>query len=216
MKTYSRKADGAMKLSENFSVKEFACKDGSDRILIDTGLVNLLQNIRGHFGQPVTINSAYRTETYNKAVGGSRTSQHLYGKAADIAVKNISPMEICQYAEYLMPASGGVGLYQTFTHVDVRAARSRWDQRGGAQIPVGGFPGHQPGQPEAGEGGQTPPPVDTVTVEVYRRNGELAVVKRGCPNIGGAAHVPFWEFFEALGYTVAFDGKKATASEAGG
>ena len=48
--TYSRKAHGEQSLSANFRVREFACKDGSDKILVDTALVALLQKIRDHFG----------------------------------------------------------------------------------------------------------------------------------------------------------------------
>ena len=66
--TYSRKAHGEQSLSANFRVREFACKDGSDKILVDTNLVALLQKIRDHFGAAVTINSAYRTPAHNKAV----------------------------------------------------------------------------------------------------------------------------------------------------
>ena len=59
-KKYSKAKDGNKQLSTNFKVREFACKDGSDAILIDDELVKLLQKIRDHFGKPVVINSAYR------------------------------------------------------------------------------------------------------------------------------------------------------------
>ena len=48
VKTYSLKKDGSKKLSQNFTVSEFACKDGSDKVLIDTTLVDVLQKIRNH------------------------------------------------------------------------------------------------------------------------------------------------------------------------
>ena len=142
MPTYSLKKDGSKKLSTNFSVKEFACKDGSDSIVIDHELVGILQKIRDHFGKPVTINSAYRNATYNKKVGGASNSQHVYGKAADIVVSGVSPEKVAQYAEYLMPNKGGIGLYSTFTHVDVRANRARW-KNNGKEIAVSGFPGYK-------------------------------------------------------------------------
>lgn len=138
---YSKSANGNIKLSNNFLVKEFACKDGSDYILIDTELVKLLQNIRNHFNKPVTINSAYRNPTYNKKVGGVSNSQHTKGTAADIVVSGATPKEVAQYAEHLMPNSGGVGLYKTFTHVDVRSSRARW-QNYGTEIAVKGFSGY--------------------------------------------------------------------------
>ena len=61
IKQYSLKKDGAKQLSPAFRVREFRCRDGTDTILIDEGLVVLLQCIREHFGKPVTITSGYRT-----------------------------------------------------------------------------------------------------------------------------------------------------------
>lgn len=125
---YSKKMDGERKLSTNFKVKEFACKDGSDAILIAPRLVMILQSIRSHFGKPVTIHSSYRTPQYNASpqVGGAPLSQHVYGCAADVSIKGVTPQEIATYARSLMPDWGGVGVYPTFTHVDVRELRADW------------------------------------------------------------------------------------------
>ncbi len=127
LKAYSLKKDGNKKLAANFRVREFACSDGSDPIFVDTELVKILQKIRNHFGKSVTITSAYRTPGKNKAVGGTTYSQHLYGTAADIKVKGVTPKKVAAYVEKLMPNKGGIGIYKTFTHVDVRAAKSRWN-----------------------------------------------------------------------------------------
>ena len=144
VKTYSRKLDGSTYLSANFKVSEFACSDGTDKVLISDELVDLLQEIRDHFGAAVTINSGYRTKTHNEKVGGSPKSQHMLGTAADIVVKGADPLTVAQYAEYLLPESGGIGVYKTFTHVDVRANRSRWDSRSGKETGVSGWPGYEP------------------------------------------------------------------------
>ena len=143
VKTYSVKKDGNTYLKPNFKVKEFACNDGADTVLISDDLVGLLQNIRDHFGAAVTINSAYRTESYNKKIGGATKSQHVNGTAADIVVKGATPLEVAQYVEHIMPDSGGIGVYQSFTHVDVRTSRSRWDNRSGSEVVVSGWPGYQ-------------------------------------------------------------------------
>ena len=124
---YSKKKDGNKKLSTNFKVKEFACTDGSDPIFVAPELVTVLQKIRNHFGKAVTITSAYRTPTKNKAVGGATYSQHQYGTAADIKVKGVTPKKVAQYAEKILPNKGGIGVYSTFTHIDVRKTRSRWN-----------------------------------------------------------------------------------------
>lgn len=127
VKAYSKKKNGNEKLSANFKVKEFACKDGSDPIFIDPELVDLLQKIRNHFGKAVNINSAYRTPAYNKKVGGATYSQHLYGTACDIRITGVRPKEVADYVEILMPNKGGIGIYKNFTHVDVRKTKSRWN-----------------------------------------------------------------------------------------
>ena len=49
---YSKAKDGGKKLSANFTVKEFACKDGSDAVLTAPRLVMVLQSIRSHFAAP--------------------------------------------------------------------------------------------------------------------------------------------------------------------
>lgn len=126
VRVYSKAKDGNKKITENFRVREFACSDGSDPIFISHTLVEVLQKIRDHFNAPVTINSAYRTPGKNKAVGGAAYSQHLYGTAADITVKGVKPSDVATYAESLLTNYGGVGRYATFTHVDVRAQKSRW------------------------------------------------------------------------------------------
>ena len=125
--TYSKAKDGDKKLSTNFKVKEFACKDGSDPIFVAPELVEILQKIRTHFGKAVTINSAYRTPTYNKKVGGATYSQHCYGMAADIKVAGVAPKDVADYAETLLQNKGGIGRYPTFTHIDVRGVKSRWN-----------------------------------------------------------------------------------------
>lgn len=126
VQTYSKAKDGNKKLSANFRVREFACSDGSDPIFISPDLVKILQKIRSHFGKAVTITSAYRTPPHNKAVGGAVYSQHLYGTAADIKVQGVAPSKVASYAETLLPNRGGIGVYGSFVHVDVRQAKSRW------------------------------------------------------------------------------------------
>ncbi len=127
VKAYSKAKDGKNQVSKNFKVSEFACEDGSDPIFIAPELVTVLQKIRTYFGKPVTINSAYRTPTHNKKVGGKTYSQHLYGTAADIVVKGVTPKKVAAYVEKIMPSKGGIGIYSSFVHVDVRKAKSRWN-----------------------------------------------------------------------------------------
>lgn len=124
---YSYAKEKNVSLSKNFKAKEFRCKDGSDVIFVAPALVDILQKIRDHFGKPVTINSGYRTVSYNKKIGGATYSQHCYGTAADIKVSGVKPEDVAAYVETLMPNWGGIGIYKNFVHVDVRDAKSRWN-----------------------------------------------------------------------------------------
>ena len=106
-----------MKLSKNFALSEFACKDGSENITVDYQLIDLLQQLRDILGKSIRITSGYRTVTYNKECGGIPTSHHLTGKAADIKVSGMTPLELAKAADRI--GFKGIGIYPTFTHVDV-------------------------------------------------------------------------------------------------
>lgn len=138
VRTYSKHAAAMSKASAHFKVTEFACNDGSDKILIDDKLVELLEFIRNYFNAPVIITSAYRTAAYNKKVGGSPNSQHLKGTAADIIVSGVEPSKVVTVAELFLGNSGGIGLYgiSGFTHVDTRANASRWYESKRGQVAV--------------------------------------------------------------------------------
>ena len=123
---YSKVSDGAKQLSAHFKVREFACRSGADAVLIAPRLVMVLETIRAHFGAAVTINSGYRTPQYNTKVGGVTDSQHCYGTAADIVVKGQKPAAVAAYARTIMPDWGGVGVYDSFTHIDIREQKADW------------------------------------------------------------------------------------------
>lgn len=120
IKTFSKKRDGNINLSANFKVKEFACKDGSDLIKIDLDMIPILQKIRD-LGGVVTINSAYRTPTYNKKVGGATNSYHCKGQAFDIKCSGLSLDNICRIANTL--GVKGIIRYPTFVHIDSRTSK---------------------------------------------------------------------------------------------
>lgn len=126
VRVYSLAKDGNKKLSTNFKVREFRCKDGSDTIFVSDILVAVLQNVRDHFGKSVTISSGYRTDSHNKKCGGASYSQHKYGMAADIKVSGVKAKDVYNYLDDKYPNQYGLGLDSNYVHVDVRATRSRW------------------------------------------------------------------------------------------
>ena len=127
--TYSKKKDSATHLTPHFQVREFACKDGSDTILVSKELVEILEKIRTHFNKPVTITSGYRTAAHDKKVGGNGKGYHTKGMAADIVVTNVPPEAVALYAQSLLGNVGGVecGCYPSggYVHVDVRPSKWR-------------------------------------------------------------------------------------------
>lgn len=93
IRSYSLKRDGEKRLSDNFKVKEFACRDGSDGILVADELISILQTIRNTFRLRVRIGSGFRTRSYNSRIGGAYNSRHMSGEAADIDVLNADGSE---------------------------------------------------------------------------------------------------------------------------
>ena len=130
VKVYDCVTEGNKHITPHFQVKEFACSDGSRVVFISDDLVNLLENIRVHYGKPLHITSGYRTVAYNaKQKGSSPKSQHCNGLAADIWVEGVSIKALYDYVCEALGNHGGVGIYNTFVHVDMRSLKSRWDNR---------------------------------------------------------------------------------------
>ena len=118
------------------------CRVGIGRLVpvqsttkMDLAVLQAAQAVREHFGKSVKINSAYRTSAYNAAVGGSKASQHLYGRALDIKVSDVDPIAVGLYIDtlpYWAGGKGGLGVYSTdegtggFVHLDTRETKSRW------------------------------------------------------------------------------------------
>lgn len=123
-----------MKLTKNFRLSEFESKDGAEmpkEVLINiVKLACQLQILRNKLQRPIHINSGYRLPEHNKAVGGAENSQHVLGKAADIVVEGLKPIEVKIAIEALINQGdllqGGLSDYSTFTHYDIRKTKARW------------------------------------------------------------------------------------------
>lgn len=126
-----------MQLTKNFSLSEFACNDGTpvppELVPNVQHLANNLQVIRDEIGEPIIILSGYRTVSWNDHVGGADKSCHLTAEASDLVTKGLTPDALHQVILRLIREGkieeGGVGIYNSFVHYDVRGHRARWHGR---------------------------------------------------------------------------------------
>lgn len=125
IESYIMDTDANEKVGKHFKVKEFACKDGSQVVFIDSYLVSILDILRNKIGKPVIINSGYRTPTRNDAVGGAKYSYHMRGMAADIRVNGMSAKQIANELNTIVPNECGIIVYNTWVHIDTRAKKYR-------------------------------------------------------------------------------------------
>ena len=122
-------------MTKNFNIKEFECKCGCKMPeFVKKNVIELAENlqiIRDEVGR-LDLTNAYRCKDHNSDVGGSTSSQHLVGKAADVKSESIKPKEMAQIVNDLMKnekiKTGGIGIYNTFTHIDIRGVRARWSK----------------------------------------------------------------------------------------
>ena len=122
------------KITTNFSLEEFNCKDGSEMpndVMIN--IIKLAKNfqvLRDAVGKTITITSGYRSPKYNLKIGGAKDSQHIKGTAADIKVKGMTPKEVAKVIEGLIAngkmTQGGIGIYPSWVHYDCRKIKARW------------------------------------------------------------------------------------------
>ena len=98
-----------MKLTTNFSLPEMTKSDTALRLDMDntpnaaqvenlkTLCEKVLQPVRDHFGKGVKVNSGFRHPQVNEAVGGSKTSDHCRGMAADIEIPGVANGDLAQW-----------------------------------------------------------------------------------------------------------------------
>lgn len=123
-----------MQLTKDFNLSEFT-RNGNDLPieLLDNmkELTRNLQVLRDYLNEPILVNSGYRSPAYNKKIGGAKNSMHTQGKASDIRVKSKTPVQLHAIIEQLISdgkmKQGGLGLYSTFVHYDVRGTKARWN-----------------------------------------------------------------------------------------
>jgi uncharacterized protein YcbK (DUF882 family) len=123
-----------LKLSEHFSREEFACH-GEDCCYhsapVHPDLIDALEKLRAIVNKPLHIVSGFRCRKHNEAVGGEPNSMHCLAIAADVSIPEGMTAEDFGNKAAEVPAflNGGIGLYDTWIHVDVRPWIARWDKR---------------------------------------------------------------------------------------
>ncbi len=122
-----------MKLTNNFNLNEF---NKHNFPLTETILRNIqelaknLQVLRDEVKKPIKITSGYRDPSFNKKIGGASQSRHITGEAADLKIEGYTPKQVAAIIEKLIAAGkmkqGGLGIYSTWIHYDVRGTAARW------------------------------------------------------------------------------------------
>jgi zinc D-Ala-D-Ala carboxypeptidase len=98
-----------MRLTENFTFAEMTKSETALRLDLPNDpepdhlenlkalAENVLQPVRDHYGRGVKVNSAYRHPDVNRAVGGSTTSDHCKGMAADIEIPGVANADLAEW-----------------------------------------------------------------------------------------------------------------------
>jgi zinc D-Ala-D-Ala carboxypeptidase len=98
-----------MNLSPNFSLHELTKSETALRLDIDNTpgeaeteslrllCEKVLQPVRDHFGKGVKVNSGFRSSATNQATGGSKSSDHVKGQAADIEIPGVANVDLAQW-----------------------------------------------------------------------------------------------------------------------
>jgi len=126
-----------MKLTKNFRKSEFECKCGCvmpKDVLENIKLLAIqLQIIRDYVEEQISVNSGFRCKTHNSRIGSNDSSQHILGKASDVTIKTFTPNEVANIVENMLTNEvlpsfyiGGLGIYKTFNHIDIRKSKARW------------------------------------------------------------------------------------------
>ena len=111
-------------LTTNFKRNEFVCKCGCDREAMNKSFLNMIQELRDQLNRPLTITSGFRCQSHNLSVGGSVSSFHLIGRAADIACYSSHDRYTLLKAAIKL-GFGGIGIYPFFVHLDNRIDKTK-------------------------------------------------------------------------------------------
>lgn len=137
-----RGADGACDPTQILLLSWFMrdVRDAERAVWMEPRLFDLMAAVQSSMSAihgtplPLVVTSGYRTRQHNAAIEtAARNSMHLYGYAADLQVRGYPSRAVALAASFF--SQGGIGLYETFTHLDVWRQRTWVDGRSGTPAP---------------------------------------------------------------------------------
>ena len=123
-----------MQVTKNFNLNEFNSKCGRPMPAnVRANIIELIKNLqvlRDEVNRPIYITSGYRSPEHNAKVKGAKNSQHVQGTAVDLKVQGLKPKEVAPIIERLIKEGkmkqGGIGIYPSWVHYDIRGTKARW------------------------------------------------------------------------------------------
>ena len=103
-----------------FKEKEFMMGDVCVYEYMNTDFLNKLDTLRDLLEHFIVINSSYRSEDYNKSIGGSKNSMHLLGRAVDVDITRYDGATRRKLVSVALGLGLTVGVSKTFIHIDDR------------------------------------------------------------------------------------------------
>lgn len=122
---YNISVDGNKQLTDHFKVCEFACKDGSNVVLVHPACPEFCELARTING-PFSPNSAYRTVTHNSREGGASSSNHIFGRAVDIPACKATPAQLYELFDKTYPDNMELGIYSWGVHIAYQTTKNRF------------------------------------------------------------------------------------------
>lgn len=116
-----------LRLSNNFTLEEFACPCCNGLPKIDEQFklfIEMLQNTRDMYGGKIRITSGYRCINHNKEVGGASDSSHLKGIAVDVACTN-DEARLKLVSSALRAGFERIGVGNKFIHLDIDSEKKK-------------------------------------------------------------------------------------------
>jgi hypothetical protein len=115
-----------IEIADHLTFREIKCHCGCGVGLAHADLLSAWEALRSELERPIRIVSAFRCEDYNARIGGSKTSNHMTGKAFDVVIEMEDVYSDEMFMIYLKAGFGGIGRGNGILHLDVRVDPAFW------------------------------------------------------------------------------------------